>query len=103
MSFQDEVAAEVERIKNEKKLHLGDQHKDGQMAGAAACYLMNRLRIQNEHLSSAIKDLRKLLWPWASVYWEPRTHREDLVHTAALLQFEAERLDRIATSPPEGK
>ena len=72
-----------------------DEHADGQMARAAACYALAG--------SSAPKDgtaalLVSLAWPWDEQWWRPSTARRDMVKACALGLAEIERLDRAAAT-----
>ncbi|HHK3922708.1 TPA: hypothetical protein ACQSSD_000449 [Pseudomonas aeruginosa] len=72
-----------------------DEHADGQMARAAACYALAG--------SSAPKDgtaalLVSLAWPWDEQWWKPSTARRDMVKACALGLAEIERLDRAAAT-----
>lgn len=66
-----------------------DQHADGSLAQAAACYALNSQEIK-------IKCGDYTLWPWAKKWWKPKDRRRDLVRAAALLIAEIERMDRIS-------
>lgn len=66
-----------------------DEHKDGQLALAAACYALNAAGCGCEVARN---------WPWRGVWWKPSTPRRDLVKAAALILAEIERLDRCRTS-----
>ena len=96
MSFNEEVSNEVIRIQQEahKRPADYDVFKMGELAGAAACYLMHRVNIGDQSLSERVAVMVRDLWPWATYYWKPRSRREDLIHAAALIQLEVERLDR---------
>lgn len=67
-----------------------DQHKDGEIAGAAACYALTSIT----HWARQVTIAR--MWPWASEWWKPKNPRYDLVRAGALILAEIERLDRIA-------
>lgn len=79
-----------------------DQHGDGAMSVAAACYALADTRAEAQHRFVG------LLWPWtgwASMWWKPKDRRRNLVRAAALLLAEIERLDRargvLADAPAE--
>ncbi|TIL36198.1 hypothetical protein [Mesorhizobium sp.] len=63
-----------------------DDHDTGEMAQAAACYL--------------IHDLFLGTWPWDLVWFKPTDRRRDLVKAGALIIAEIERLDRAAAKVP---
>lgn len=69
-----------------------DQHTDGSLAVAAACYAI------------ADRDGRAEappFWPWDLDWWKPSDDRRMLVKAGALILAEIERLDR-ATALPAG-
>lgn len=66
----------------------------GELAGAAACYAMNTLRVDNQGLREGVYRVMADLWPWARGYWKPKNKRSDLVRAAALLIADIERIDR---------
>lgn len=71
-----------------------DQHNEGQIAAAAACYA---------HASYLGNDFRfRAYWPWSDEWWKPKSPRENLVRAAALLVAEIERLDRASLATTEG-
>jgi hypothetical protein len=75
-----------------------DEHGDGSLALAAACYASNaatwaakgtpELRKSYSHLSLSFR------WPWSPKWWKPKSQRHDLVRAGALILAEIERLDR---------
>ncbi|WP_232272200.1 hypothetical protein [Thiosulfatihalobacter marinus] len=70
-----------------------DEHDDGEMAKAAACYAW---------IAAQSPSLRRIFssppptWPseWDVNWWKPTTPRRDLVKAAALILAEIERIDR---------
>lgn len=91
-----------------------DQHTDGSLALAAACYARpldkQRTEVRGEDYdgSGGRGDCPvwrtehytvPKLWPksWAPSWWKPKNRRRDLVRAAALLIAEIERLDRAAS------
>ncbi|KWK48040.1 hypothetical protein WT81_05020 [Burkholderia stagnalis] len=70
-----------------------DQHTDGAMARAAACYAYPEL--------TAIAGLRT--WPWDTTWWKPSAPRRNLVKAVALGIAEIERLDRAAARAGESQ
>lgn len=70
-----------------------DQHINGEMAGAAACYT---LQATKHWMSGAATIVR--LWPWDTAWWKPTDARRDLVKAGALIVAEIERLDRASKS-----
>jgi hypothetical protein len=86
-----------------------DQHGDGSMALAAACYAMfasvsDEARAATDMPGELTTDGRSIhgwgawleIWPWTRSWWKPKDRRRDLVRAAALLLAEIERLDRAA-------
>lgn len=74
-----------------------DEHANGEMATAAACYAYvaplgghARRRLANEGAPYR--------WPWDSTWWKPKDARSDLVRAGALILAEIERLDRLEAS-----
>jgi hypothetical protein len=69
-----------------------DEHGDGAMAVAAACYAIADQRA----IQVGTVELRKL-WEWTGwsvQWWKPKDRRRNLVRAAALMLAEIERLDR---------
>jgi len=86
-----DVLAERERQKSAEGWtpEHDDEHDDGSLAQAAACYLLNAQSIPFSCGNSTI-------WPWAREWWKPKDRRRDLVRAGALILAEIERLDRAA-------
>ncbi|HHM7271694.1 TPA: hypothetical protein ACRNPD_000965 [Pseudomonas aeruginosa] len=78
-----------------------DEHADGQMARAAACYALAGSSAPNDGTAALLVSLA---WPWDEQWWKPSTARRDLVKACALALAEIERLDRacISQSPQPG-
>jgi hypothetical protein len=72
-----------------------DQHDDGDLARAAACYAKRSARLYR-----GIVDLEPPPgdWPWEGRWWKPKDARRDLVRAGALILAEIERLDRSEAS-----
>lgn len=64
-----------------------DEHKDGQLAEAAACYAM---------LADSQGFSTPAHWPWSPDWWKQSGARRDLVKAGALILAEIERIDRAA-------
>ena len=94
-----------------------DEHRDGSLASAAACYAVApRLRGEKEvpsHYgwtgcaryddstwSPRATSMVPLAWPdsWDGRHWKPKDRRRDLIRAAALIVAEIERLDRAAAA-----
>lgn len=89
-----------------------DEHGDGELATAAACYALepSERAMEGGHWTYGGRDpelskwvgSRPQLWPWRADWWRPSSRRRDLIKAAALIVAEIERLDRLAGSaaPP---
>lgn len=67
-----------------------DQHANGELALAAACYAIpSHRRIWDELISK--------LWPWALKWWKPtpEDRKRELVKSCALILAEIDRIDRL--------
>lgn len=86
-----------------------DQHRNGSMALAAACYAMFASASDAERNSTTMPESLSTIgrplvgwsaflsvWPWARKWWKPKDRRYDLVRAGALIVAEIERLDRMA-------
>lgn len=102
MTVIEEIAAERRRqIDGEGWApEHDDAHRMGEMAGAAACYVLHGVEIRNDVLRDFAKRLVRELWPWAAGWWKPKTRRHDLIRAGALIVAEIERLDRAAARQP---
>lgn len=106
MSVIDEIAAERRRQVEKEgwTLEHDDEHEDGSLADAAACYAATTRPFKAEELAGAgyqpyisYSDL----WPksWADHWFRPkRARRRKLIIAAALLVAEIERLDRLSAA-----
>lgn len=72
-----------------------DVHVRGEIAGAAACYLLHGLDVGRVDLKDRVRALVIELWPWAADWWKPKDRRRDLVRAGALIAAEIDRLDRL--------
>jgi hypothetical protein len=66
-----------------------DQHQDGEMADAAACYAISSTLPRNSTLFPPGR------WTWRLSDWKPAGPRRDLIKAGALILAEIERLDRL--------
>lgn len=89
MSGIDDIAAERRRqIEDEGwTAEHDDEHDNGEMAIAAACYAGDRRKF-NMAAPPA--------WPWSTLWWKPKDRRSDLVRAGALIAAEIDRLDRAS-------
>ncbi len=93
-----------------------DEHAEGEMARAAACYAIAggaddftrdgrnpndppNAKLIREYENFRFTRLREL-WPWDWSWWKPKDRRRDLVRAAALLIAEIERLDPAEAIAP---
>ncbi len=78
-----------------------DEHADGQMARAAACYALAGSSAPNDGTAALLVSLA---WPWDEQWWKPTSARRDLVKACSLALAEIERLDRagISQNPQPG-
>lgn len=76
-----------------------DQHSDGALARAGACYAMNAgkaasyedrhgIRMQPADYANSPMPAD---WPWALSWWKPKTQTQDLIRAGALIVAELER------------
>jgi len=86
----EDIAAERNRqvVEEGWAVSHDDEHADGELAEAAACYCMSHR--DSEYSPPA-------WWPWSASWWKPKGRRRDLVRAAALIVAEIERLDRLHT------
>lgn len=112
MSVIDEIAKERQRqiSKEGWTLEHDDEHTDGSLADAAACYAATTRPFKAEEFAGVgYKPYTSYsdLWPksWADHWWKQKgNRRRNLVKAAALIVAEIERLDRAAalSSPHSG-
>lgn len=95
MTVLDEIAAERARqIESEGWTpEHDDEHDDGALARAAACYAVGFIPRESTALGALYP-----LWPWDKKWWKPKSPRRNLVRAAALIVAEIERHDRAAGS-----
>lgn len=69
-----------------------DDHDEGELASAAACYAMADVARENTGNSGP-----PMIWPWDADYWRPspsnRIH--ELIKAGALIAAEIDRLNRL--------
>lgn len=75
-----------------------DEHSDGALARAAACYAVG---IKHLEMRRENTPYNTDVWPFDSEWWKPKDTRRNLVKAAALLIAEIERIDRAAARPNE--
>lgn len=76
-----------------------DEHEDDELARAAACYAMPRVK-RYYRISDSAADVWGLLWPWADGWWKPSHDNRvrELVKAGALIAAEIDRLQRKASN-----
>lgn len=107
MTVIDEIAAERQRqiSKEGWTLEHDDEHEDGSLADAAACYAATTRAFKAEEFAGVgYKPYTSYsdLWPksWADSWFRPnRNRRRKLIIAAALIVAEIERLDRASAVP----
>lgn len=96
-----EIAAERRRQIEQEGWSVAhdDQHAEGEMADAAACYAMT---VNTRGLPVNGRTLEWWVWPteWTG-WWKPKDRRRDLIRAAALIVAEIERLDRSLPTPSQ--
>jgi hypothetical protein len=73
-----------------------DNHPDGALSMAAACYAAHAGTTLQSQEYSAAEVFVRVYWPWAMDWWKPTAPRRDLVKAGALTLAQIERLDRAA-------
>lgn len=93
-----DVFAERERQKSAEhwSTEHDDEHVNGELAQAAACYALNAAAqtTTSEYWRDRYNEAAHQLFPWDSEWWKPKDPRRDLIRAAALTLAEIERLDR---------
>jgi hypothetical protein len=91
MDITDERIRHVEHLGYD--LSHDDEHVDGSLSRAAACYAAPDAIEWGTWISRARRALK---WPWERRNWKPKSRRENLVRAGALIVAEIERLDRAS-------
>lgn len=111
--FTEEQFAAIDDVLAERRRQIfdegwtpdhDDEHSDGSMALAAACYAAHTHKDDagEGHMMSDIDPAYATPcapreWPWDKKWWKPKSRRRDLVRAAALIIAEIERLDRAGS------
>lgn len=73
-----------------------DNHGEGQIALAAACYALAE---ENRRITRVIFQWWRIgqIWPWAKKWWKPtpKNRIKELVKAGALIAAEIDRLQRL--------
>lgn len=100
-AVQDVVAERQRQIEKEGwPPDHDDEHSDGALADAGACYAMTeRATAKVDDLFLAATNQNRLSdypyeWPFDAEWWKPKDRRRNLIRAAALILAEIERLDR---------
>lgn len=92
----DLIAAERQRqIEKEGwSAHHDDEHENGQLARAGACYALSVF--ERQHALTPACNILGWLWPWSMQDWKPKPHDRvrELVKAGALIAAEIDRLQR---------
>lgn len=102
MSIIDEVVKERQRQINKEgwTFEHDDEHDDGSLADAAACYAATTRPFKAEEFAGVgyrVYTSYSDLWPksWADHWFKPKKNRRrKLIIAAALIVAEIERIDR---------
>lgn len=73
-----------------------DEHTDGAMAAAAACYATFASLSDVRRNSAGTRERMLDDWPWEPEWWKPSDRVRDLVKAGALIAAEIDRLQRKA-------
>jgi hypothetical protein len=86
--FERERQKTVERWSKEHD----DQHVNGELARAAACYAYEAGR--TDYQRDIDGNEPPMMWPWSAEWWKPTNRRRDLIKAGAMILAEIERIDR---------
>jgi hypothetical protein len=88
----DEIFVERCRVQEEECFNPphDDEHRNGELARAAACYAF--IAGSSDYMRQS--DLIPPGWPWEDEAWKPGDRRRELIKAAQLIVAEVERLDR---------
>lgn len=77
-----------------------DEHSDGEIAAAAASYVISILPADTLGDNDLIVDFLDELWPWDSYWWKPSLDpKRNIIKAMALLAAEYERIERAEAWP----
>jgi len=73
-----------------------DEHQDGELARAAACYAVAGVFDVDDRAQVAVQKILVALWPptWTMKWWKPKDPKSNLIRAGALIAAELDRLLR---------
>lgn len=79
-----------------------DEHCNGELAAAAACYAINAA---NGKMAGYQDSQPPPWWPWDDEWWKPKDRKRDLVRAGALIAAELDRMGRnvVRAETPHGE
>lgn len=97
---------ELVKVEREKQINKhgythehDDEHTDGSIADAAACYAATNQMLYGDDFTEMHNGIPsiKYLFPWDSKYLkrEEKTRKEQIITACAMLMAEYERLERL--------
>lgn len=97
----ESILAEIRRERERQMQAEGwtpeydDDHVDGELATAAACYALGHAELSSVTTGDNWSTLTRVsLWPFEGM-WKPRDGRSNLIKAGALIVAELERIDRL--------
>jgi len=77
-----------------------DEHRDGEIAAAAASYVISILPADTLGDNDLMIDLLDELWPWGNCWWKPSDDpKRNIIKAMALLAAEYDRIERAEAAP----
>lgn len=102
-ALADIAAERLRQIEGEGwKLRHDDEHADGALADAAACYAVAG-RPRTDFTRLPLADVLRSYWPWDMEWWKPKAQHRNQVRAGALLVAELARHLRSAPSSSSDK
>lgn len=93
------IDAIMERLSQIHEKGFDELHDDNDLPGdlAMAGIVYALLSVSELNGNTSLAELAPQLWPWKN-YYKPKTLRENLIRSIALLVAEVERVDRNGTN-----
>lgn len=88
-----DVIAERERQREMFNEEHEQDHREGDLATAGACYAAHAAANDGNSKVRDCLQFAKRAWPWDISWWKPRNTRRSLVKAAALIISEIELFD----------